>query len=80
MVLQLSKVGDAGRNSFVSSLTFLVAQTPMEPSKTKHNRSRTIQKLNDARGATRAAGARMVDSNGQAQWDEDEVMMFFWGN
>jgi hypothetical protein len=24
--------------------------------------------------------AGMVDSNGRAQWDEDKVMMFFWGN
>jgi Fe-S cluster biosynthesis and repair protein YggX len=22
----------------------------------------------------------IVDSEGQAQWDEDDVMLFFWGN
>jgi hypothetical protein len=38
------------------------------------------------RDATRAGvdssttEAGMVDSNGRAQWDEDKVMMFFWGN
>ena len=23
---------------------------------------------------------KMVDSEGQAQWDEDDVMLFLWGN
>lgn len=62
------------------------APAQMGPSRTEHDRSRTIRQLNDTRGATQAgagnstAGAGMVDSNDQAQWDEDEVMMFFWGN
>lgn len=60
----------------------------MGPQKTTHNRNTAIQKRNVARDAdgvsasnpTAGAGTGgMVDSE-QAQWDEDDVMLFFWGN
>jgi hypothetical protein len=58
-------------------------QAEMGPSRTKHDRATTI---NDAGGvgvgnAPAGAGAgEMVDSEDQARWDEDDVMLFLWGN
>jgi hypothetical protein len=56
-------------------------------SRTQHDSTITIQKLEDARGAggvavgnAPAGAGEMVDSEGQAQWDEDDVMLFLWGN
>jgi hypothetical protein len=63
--------------------------TPIGPSKTAHNRSVTIRKRDAARAAdgggagNAAAGpstGELVESEGQATWDEDDVMLFFWGN
>ena len=60
------------------------------PQTTTHNRNTTIQKLNAARDASGAgpsnsgpgAGTsqtqQAVDS--ELQWDEDDVMLFFWAN
>jgi hypothetical protein len=62
---------------------------PMGPSRTTHNRSTAIRKRDEARatdgdGAGNAAAGpgtgEMVESEGQAIWDEDDVMLFFWGN
>jgi len=64
-------------------------QAEAGPSRTQHDSATTIQKLNDARGAggvavgnapAGAGAGEMVDSEGQAQWDEDDVMLFLWGN
>jgi len=61
---------------------------PMGPQKTMHDRNTTIQKRNVARDADGVgasnpmAGAGtggMVDSE-HARWDEDDVMLFLWGN
>jgi hypothetical protein len=61
----------------------------MRPPKITHERVGTIQKLDDARAGrgpvpggsiARAGAGGMVDSEGQAQWEEDDVMLFFWGN
>lgn len=60
----------------------------MGPSKTVHNRSIAIEKrkLPRTRGgragkATASAGAEeMVELDGEVSWDEDDVMLFFWGN
>ena len=62
---------------------------PMGPSRTTHNRSTAIRKRDAARAAddsgagNAAAGpatGELVESEGQAIWDEDDVMLFFWGN
>jgi hypothetical protein len=62
--------------------------TPSGPSKVTHNREAVIKKLTgtgkaDGAGAGNAmAGAgtgEMVELEGQA-WDEDDIMLFFWGN
>jgi len=62
---------------------------PSGPSRTTHDRSAAIHKRDEARAADGAGagnstgGAGMgglVESEGQAMWDEDEVMLFFWGN
>jgi len=60
----------------------------MGPTRMKHDRMTTIHKRDVAQGAD-GAGARNVaagdgpresmDSE-QPQWDEDDVMLFFWGN
>ena len=66
---------------------------PMGPTKAIHDRTTTIQKRAEASGAG-AAGAgnvaageasgsgQMQDSQekGQARWDADDVMLYFWGN
>jgi len=31
-------------------------------------------------GAAGAGAGELVESDGQAMWDEDDVMVFFWGN
>jgi hypothetical protein len=63
---------------------------PTGPSRTIHDRGAVIRKLRAARRDAGGAGAgnstagagtrRLVESEGQAMWDEDEVMLFFWGN
>ncbi|KAF8523451.1 hypothetical protein BU17DRAFT_63744 [Hysterangium stoloniferum] len=69
---------------------------PSGPSRTTHDRMTVINKLHAARAAGRSgagnaaagpstAGAateegELVDSKGQPKWDEDDVMLFFWGN
>jgi hypothetical protein len=59
---------------------------PVEASRTTHDRTIAIAKRNKAwrTGAESATtGARtgeMVESDGQALWDEDDVMLFCWGN
>jgi len=57
---------------------------PMGPTRVIHDRTNAIKK----RAATNLQGAgnegstveRAVDSAAQGQWDEDDVMLFFWGN
>jgi hypothetical protein len=61
---------------------------PMGPSKIVHDRTIAVGKRKPpptrgvrARKATARAGAgEMVESEGKASWDEDDVMLFFWGN
>jgi len=59
---------------------------PAGPSKTKHDRGAAIRKLAAARAAgggksTAGAGAGgLVESEGQAEWDENDAILFFWGN
>ncbi|KAF8520597.1 hypothetical protein BU17DRAFT_75593 [Hysterangium stoloniferum] len=69
---------------------------PSGPSRTTHDRMTTVNKRDAARAAGRSgagnaaagpstAGAateegELVDSKGQPKWDEDDVMLFFWGN
>jgi len=55
---------------------------PKEP-----HRNLLIQKLNAARGeagsgnaATRGGHGDMVDSKHEAEWDEDDTMLYLWGN
>jgi len=64
-------------------------QAEAGPSRTQHDSANTIQKLDLARGAggvavgnapAGAGAGEMVDSEDQAQWDEDDVMLFLWGN
>ncbi|KAF8523452.1 hypothetical protein BU17DRAFT_85740 [Hysterangium stoloniferum] len=69
---------------------------PSGPLRTTHDRMTVINKLHAAWAASRSgagnaaagpstAGAateegELVDSKGQPKWDEDDVMLFFWGN
>ena len=62
---------------------------PTGPSRTTHDRETVIRKLDKARdpggagAGSSIAGAGtvgLVESEGQAIWDEDDVMLFFWGN
>jgi hypothetical protein len=53
------------------------------PSKDVHDRTIAIKKREEAKNRAEAgagAGARLVESEGQTTWDEDDVMLFFWGN
>ena len=62
---------------------------PVGPSKTTHDRNIEIHKGDQAQ-ASHGAGAgnptagagtgELVESEGQVMWDEDDVMLFFWGN
>jgi hypothetical protein len=60
--------------------------TPAAPSRVPHERSTTVEKLAKARDPDEAgagsttASEEIVDSGDQAQWDEDDIMLFFWGN
>ena len=65
------------------------APAPLGPMKMLHDRTITIKKRDTAQHADEAgtgivmAGDEamdMVESKDQAQWDEDDVMLFFWGN
>ncbi|KIL57679.1 hypothetical protein M378DRAFT_87561 [Amanita muscaria Koide BX008] len=62
---------------------------PTGPSRTKHDRKPVIRKLRAARdpggavagSSTAGAGTgESVESEGQAMWDEDDAILFFWGN
>lgn len=57
---------------------------PAGPSGTTHDIDAAIGKLGEAQNPDPSrAGAgpgELVESEGQAMWDEDDVMMFFWGN
>ena len=57
------------------------------PSRTKHDRTVVRRKLEKHRnrggGKGSAAGAGtggVVEPEGEAEWDEDDVMLFLWGN
>ena len=64
------------------------------PSTIIHDRSVAIRKREEAlvaseagagkaiagAGRARARAGELVESEGQAMWDEDDVMLFFWGN
>jgi hypothetical protein len=57
-----------------------------EPSRTKHDRTIALRKREKYRsqeggGSTVGPGTGgVVESDGQAMWDEDDVMLFLWGN
>ena len=65
---------------------------PLGPKRTTHKRETAIQKRNSARNAGRdsssntmpgtasGSGTRRAANLEQAEWDEDDVMLFFWGN
>jgi hypothetical protein len=64
---------------------------PVEAPRARHDRSIAIRKRGRGQGRGRGAGAGnatagpsrtrgMVESEGRAQWDEDDVMLFCWGN
>ena len=55
---------------------------PAGSSKTIHDRSIAIQKREAALAAAtlKAETQGLVKSEGQEVWDEDDVMLFFWGN
>ena len=61
---------------------------PMGPSKTRDDRSTAIGKRNatrpagssKARAQTSTGTEELVESDDQALWDEDDVMLFCWGN
>ncbi|KAF8232675.1 hypothetical protein L208DRAFT_1360845 [Tricholoma matsutake] len=62
---------------------------PTRPPRTIHDRDIAVSKRDTARAPDTAgvgnssAGAgtgELVESEGQAMWDEDDVMLFFWGN
>lgn len=62
---------------------------PPGPKRTIHDRAATIAKRSKgqstgetgAGSSTAGAGTGgLVESEGQVVWDEDEVMLFFWGN
>ena len=66
-------------------------QAKAGPSRTRHDSTVTIDELDAVRGDGVGAGGagtsgvtvgntEMVDSEGQAKWDEDDVMLFLWGN
>jgi hypothetical protein len=62
---------------------------PMGPVKVQRDRSTIIQKRDAARRADESGGGiaaardgrgEMLDAEDQTGWDEDDVMLFFWGN
>jgi hypothetical protein len=58
---------------------------PTGPSRTRHDRTSVLRKLDIARnpGGANIAGAGtggLAESEGQAVWDEDDAMLFLWGN
>ena len=55
---------------------------PAGPQRTIHDRAAAIRKRFQGRssGGAGAGTGGEVESEGQAMWDEDEVMLFFWGN
>lgn len=60
---------------------------PMGPSKTTHDRTRAIEKRGrpprtrgGRRRTTAARAGEMTEMEGQASWDEDDVILFCWGN
>lgn len=53
------------------------------PSKDVHDRAIAIREREEAKNRAEAgagAGAGLVEPEGPATWDEDDVMLFFWGN
>jgi len=61
------------------------APAPMGPTRVTHDRTATINKRATAaipQGAGNAGSTTKgaVESEAQDQWDEDDVMLFFWGN
>ena len=57
-------------------------QAKAGPSKDVHDRTIAIKReeVKNRAEAGAGAGAGLVESEGQATWDEDDVMLFFWGN
>ena len=59
---------------------------PVAAPRTKHDRTITIAKHDrawDSHAGNATAGTRirgMVELEGEALWDEDDVMLFCWGN
>jgi hypothetical protein len=51
---------------------------PTEPPKTTHDRTAVIRKLEEAGNLDGAGTGELVESEGRA-WDEDDVILFFWG-
>ena len=57
-------------------------------SKSVHDRTTAIEKRKASRtrgvrtgkATARAGAGGMVESEGQVSWDEDDVVLFFWGN
>ena len=57
------------------------------PSKTRNDRTVTLGKPHKAQkrdggvsGGPAAGAGGVAESEGQAKWDEDDVMLFLWGN
>ena len=60
---------------------------PMGPSRPLHDRASVIQRPDAAQGADQAGPVNVAagDQPGEviedhATWDEDDIMLFFWGN
>ena len=49
-------------------------------SKSVHDRTTAIEKRKASRKATARAGAGEMESEAQVSWDEDDVVLFLWGN
>ena len=69
-----------------------VSEQAMGPERKLHDKSAVVAKLGAARDATAGSGTGtgtgprsstqtvVVDSDGKDPWDEDDTMLFFWGN
>lgn len=55
---------------------------PAGPSYIRHDRGITLAKLKAARepGGVGGGTGGLGESEGQAMWDEDDMMLFLWGN
>ncbi|KAI0247736.1 hypothetical protein BJV78DRAFT_1157000 [Lactifluus subvellereus] len=56
------------------------ASAPMGPSRSKRDVARAADDGGAGNAAAGPATGELVESEGQAIWDEDDVMLFFWGN